>query len=597
MTAFPPEHRTDSFATAVPAHLAGWQLPPGWRWGSEGVWGEHRHTQEIVDALGRSLALITVPDAAHAAWLEAEARFLAHRSAHPSIPTTYHYWTATREVKRGPGYLRRWIVGETISARIRRLGPSDIPYALRLLRAAGSALAYLHDTGSVHGALSGDTVGVTPAGRYWLLGWQWSVDRHDIPQGLRPLSRQLPTPPEWRDGWSPTPQSDQWLLAALCFQALTGEAPPTRDIPPVHWLRHELPQRAAAVIDRALLPVPAERHPSVSAMLKAIERAHASRATFVAADGGPDAQQSFDDDEAKLRWAVADDYEVISKLGTGTFGSVWRVRDLALEREVALKVLHPRVANDDLAVSRFRREAKLAAQLAHPAIVPIYDWDARGDVSWYTMELAEGGSVANLMARMGPRQLAEIAGPVDAILDGLSAAHSVGIIHRDLKPENILIDRYRRWRITDFGIANETGVELGGATGTPAFAAPEQLLGEPQSPAADCFAIAAIVAYVLTGAPPFGERSSKEILARELAGTVDLSPFPDPIAEWLRKGLAPNPDDRFPDAAAMQDAWRSAVRATLGTDRRRTWWERLLGKPPEVIPRHPTGVPRRSLGY
>ena len=596
MTAF-AEPRSDSFTSAIPAHLAGWQLPPGWRWGGEGVRGEHRHTQEIVDALGRSLALITAPDPLHAPWLEAEARFLAHRSAHPSIPTTYHYWTNTREVRRGPGYLRRWIVGETMQHRLARLGPTDIPYALRLMRAVGSALAYLHDTGAVHGALSGSTVGVTPAGRYWVLGWQWAVGRDEMPAGLRPDPRAMPSPPEWGEGWAPTAASDQWLLAALCFQALTGEAPPPSDIPPIHWLRHELPQRAAEVIDRALLPDPARRHASLSAMLRAIERAHASRATFVAPDGGPEAQAAFPDDEAKLRWAVADDYEVISKLGTGTFGSVWRVRDLALEREVALKVLHPRVANDDVAVSRFRREAKLAAQLAHPAIVPIYDWDARGDVSWYTMELAEGGSVAQLMARMGPRQLSEIAGPVDAILDGLNAAHAVGVVHRDLKPENILIDRYRRWRITDFGIAHETGVELGGATGTPAFAAPEQLLGEPQGPAADCFAIAAIVAYVLTGIAPFGDRSSKEILARELAGTIDLAPFPEPIAGWLRKGLAPNPDDRFPDAAAMQDAWRNAVRATLRTDRRRTWWERLLGKPPEPPPPHITGVPRRSLGY
>ena len=118
--------------------------------------------------------------------------------------------------------------------------------------------------------------------------------------------------------------------------------------------------------------------------------------------------------------------EVLSPLGTGTFGSVWRVRDLSLEREVALKMLHPQVARDDAAVARFRREAQLAAQLAHPAIVPIYDWDRRGPVAWYTMELAEGGSVADLVVRSGPRPLAEIGPQVDLILDGLSAAHASG---------------------------------------------------------------------------------------------------------------------------------------------------------------------------
>ena len=174
------------------------------------------------------------------------------------------------------------------------------------------------------------------------------------------------------------------------------------------------------------------------------------------------------------------------------------MRDLTLGREVALKLLHPHVARDERIVGRFRREAQLAAQLAHPAIVPIFDWDSRGDVAWYTMELAEGGSVADLVARSGPRTLNEIAPQVDFILNGLAAAHAIGIVHRDLKPENVLIDRYGRWRLADFGIANATGEETAGASGTPAFAPPEQLLGEQQDAAADCFSLAAIVAFALT---------------------------------------------------------------------------------------------------
>ena len=98
----------------LPEHLADWQLPPGWSWGAEGVWDQHRHFQEIVDALDRSLSLVSAPDPLHCQWLEAEARGLAHRN-HPAAPTTYHYWTAYQETRRGPGYLRRWIAGETIS--------------------------------------------------------------------------------------------------------------------------------------------------------------------------------------------------------------------------------------------------------------------------------------------------------------------------------------------------------------------------------------------------------------------------------------------------------------------------------------------------
>jgi serine/threonine protein kinase len=190
------------------------------------------------------------------------------------------------------------------------------------------------------------------------------------------------------------------------------------------------------------------------------------------------------------------------------------------------------------------------------------------------MELAEGGSVADLVARAGPRPLAEIGPQVDFALSGLTSAHSVGIIHRDLKPENILIDRYQRWRITDFGIANAAGEEQSSTTGTPAFAAPEQLLGEAQDSAADCFSLAAIVAFTLSGKPPFGDRDAKAILARQLSGQLDLSDYPAPVAVWLRRGLAPTAEERFPDAAAMQEAWREAAIAALDDSRRVPWWRR-----------------------
>jgi serine/threonine-protein kinase len=254
---------------------------------------------------------------------------------------------------------------------------------------------------------------------------------------------------------------------------------------------------------------------------------------------------------------------------------VWRARDLSLEREVALKALHPAIARDDRAVRAFWREAKLAAQLAHPAIVPIYDWDSSGDLSWYTMELAEEGSVASLVARSGPRQVTEIASQVEQVLDGLNVAHANGILHRDLKPENILIDRYQRWRITDFGIANVTGEDVGGTTGTPAFAAPEQLLGEHQGPAADYFALAAIVYFTMTGEPPFGEDDARSILARQLSERADLVPFPTVLANWFRIAFAAKPEDRFADGMEMKKAWETATKKVLARQRG-PWWRRVV---------------------
>jgi serine/threonine-protein kinase len=565
----------------LPPHIASWQLPPGWAWGPSGLYGDERHYQQIKDGLGRSLALVTAPNPSHHAWLYSEAKHLAHRS-HPNIPTTYHYWVAEREPRRGPGYLRRWVTGETVRSHMERLGTVEIPYVMQVVRGVGSTISYLHDSGTTHGALTVDTVWLAATGRLWLLEWQWAVPREDIPRGMRPRhpggmaeESRLPTalPPEWSNGeWKPTTSSDQWQLASICFTALTGEDPPAADIPPVSWLRPETPASLATAIDRALSPDPAARFPSIAAFLRIADASYLTRGALVPI-ADPESLAANQTAEDRIRYAIGDDYEVLSPIGAGSFGDVWRARDLTLEREVALKVLHPQVAADARAVAAFWTEAKLAAQLAHPAIVPIYDWDSKGDLSWYTMELADEGSVASLVERSGPRSLDEIAPQIESRLDGLVAAHAIGIVHRDLKPENILIDRYGRWRMTDFGIANATGEDVTGTTGTPAFAAPEQLLGEPQNASVDCFALAAIVVFALCGQPPFGDGDARTILSRQLSGGPDLSRFAPPLADWLRKGMAQSPDDRFRDAQEMKEEWRSMVKRMRRRERA-AWWRR-----------------------
>ena len=472
-----------------------------------------------------------------------------------------------------------------------RLGPEAIPFALQVLREAGSTLAYLHDTGASHGAISASTIWLTPGGRLWVLGWQWVLPRDQRPAGLKPDSASTPWPPEWSaDDWRPTPASDQWQLAAMLFTMLTGETPPEHDVPPISLLRPDCPQALAAVLERSLRPNPDDRFPSIAALLRDMDR-HVSVRHVLIAPEGDELPPALDSAEARLRWATADDYEILSPLGRGMFGSVWRARDLSLSREVAIKVLHPHIAKDDTAVARFRREARLAAQLAHAAIVPIYDTDSRGDIVWYTMELAEGGSVASLVSRSGPRQFEEIAPQVDEVLEALHAAHTSGIIHRDLKPENILIDRYRRWRIGDFGIAYAMGEERAGTSGTPSFSAPEQLLGEAQGPATDCYALASIVYFVTTGRAPFGDGPAETVLAQQLSDTLparlEADGFPEALGGWLLRGLAARVEDRFEDALEMRIAWRQVVRATRRAEDQRPWWRRLIEGIQEDAPVEP----------
>lgn len=577
----------------LPAHLSEWQLPPDWAWGGEGLYGDFRHYQQVIDGLGRSLSLVTAPNPAHAAWLKIEARFLAHRS-HPSIPATYHYWAENTDARRGPGYLRRWVTGETVRKRVNRMGETDIPFVLQVLRGACSTLAYLHDTGRSHGGVGPDTVWLSPGGRLWLLEWQWAIPHEDIPAGLVPswlhardtkreraIGRQLigpgiPIAPEWTSGeqWMPTRASDQWQVAALCFTALAGEPPPKTDVPPIGLVRLECPARLAAALDRALHADPASRFPNIVAFLREADASYTSKSLFMVS-GEVESVKALSPED-RLRISLGDEFEVLSRLGAGAFGTVWRARDLSLEREVAVKVLHPHIARDDRAVTQFLREARLAAQLAHPAIVPIYDWESRGGLSWYVMELAEEGSLYNLVDNSGPRTLEEIAPQIELLLDGLGAAHSVGIIHRDIKPENVLIDRYHRWRLTDFGIANITGEVKATGGGTPAFAAPEQLLNEPQGPATDLFSIGAIVAFALTGSPPFGGGEPTTILARQLSHSYDVSMLPLPVAKWLRRSLSGDADKRFADAAEMKAEWCGAVNATKRLDSRAGFLSRLL---------------------
>ena len=116
--------------------------------------------------------------------------------------------------------------------------------------------------------------------------------------------------------------------------------------------------------------------------------------------------------------------------------------------------------------------------------------------------------------------------------------------------------------------------EPSGATGTPSFAAPEQLLGEPQGPPVDCFAMGGLVYFALTGKPPFGEGDPKQILARQLSGSVDLNSCPPPLADWLRRALAPTPALRFADATEMLAAFRKTVRELRLA--RLPWWRRAL---------------------
>jgi serine/threonine protein kinase/Tfp pilus assembly protein PilF len=274
-------------------------------------------------------------------------------------------------------------------------------------------------------------------------------------------------------------------------------------------------------------------------------------------------------------------YEVLAPLGAGGMGEVYRARDTRLDREVAVKVLPERLAEDPSALSRFEREAKALAALSHPNVLTILDFGRESGVAYAVTELLEGESLRKrlLRARMSWREAAEVA---LEIADGLAAAHSRGIVHRDLKPENVFLTESGRPKILDFGLARrkpltdpaeqrgqptqtqETETEPGSLMGTVGYMAPEQVSGLPADARSDIFALGCVLYEMVTGSRPFSGRTGAETLAAILRDepvepTRSGTPMPADLAGVIRHCLEKRPDRRFQTARDLAFALKAIV--------------------------------------
>ena len=252
---------------------------------------------------------------------------------------------------------------------------------------------------------------------------------------------------------------------------------------------------------------------------------------------------------------------------------------MSLEREVALKVLHPDLSTNPEVAERFRTEAQLAAQLDHSNIVSIYGIGSRAGLLWYTMEYIPGQNLAQVIDIEGPMELDRWVTIMNQALRALEHAHAQELVHRDLKPENILIDgRDGSVQITDFGLAlalhEERARSRDSHSGTPEYAAPEQMLGETVDYRADLYALSVVGISALTGHAPFPDTSVRAVLARKIAGDLPdlrrLRPdIPDAIVTVLERGAAKNPEERFESATAFREALRAASGSWTGAFRTR----------------------------
>ncbi len=463
-----------------------------------------------------------------------------------------------------------WIEGESLADAVAR-GPRMFPSVIALARDLLGALEHAHLQGIVMRRIVPATVLVGPSGRSTVTDLRFSsYTLPAIPASEMPTEINFMAP-EIREGGIGDPTCDVYTAGALLYFAVTGQEPPldTHTVRRPTELRPTCPRVLDRMILRALQPAAEDRYLTAGEMLEDL----ASDVGTFETRGAAVSQGPLTPAEDRARWekrlrrALGDDYELLGLLGSGGFGRVYRVRDLHLEREVALKVLHPSLTQDPEVVERFRREAQLAAQLSHPNIVNIFDIAGRSGLLWYTMELINGPSLAQLVERDGPLPLDKTLRLLREALSALAHAHGSGLVHRDIKPENMLIDPEGSLQITDFGLALALRGKFGGATsqsGTPQFASPEQLLGERVDQRSDLYSLAAVAYFALLGTPPFSGLTTEQILAKQTTNQLPTSQgqrddVSDALERVLDRALSADVEARYPSAAEFLQALNRAA--------------------------------------
>ena len=256
---------------------------------------------------------------------------------------------------------------------------------------------------------------------------------------------------------------------------------------------------------------------------------------------------------------LAGRYRVLETIGQGEMATVYRAHDQDRDRAVAIKVLRPAYASDPQAAARVRQEARHAAGLVHPNIVAIHDTgiDAETASAYVVMELVDGMDLGSVLARDGRLPVDEAIRVGRDTAKALQAAHSAGIVHRDVKPGNILLDRDGTVRVVDFGIgrARDTAASVPGAfEGSAPYASPEQVLGDPTTPASDIYSLGVVLYEALTGRRPFSGASPAATALDRLRTRPEPPSAVDPglpvdVDDLVLRAMALEAHERYPSAA------------------------------------------------
>jgi hypothetical protein len=267
---------------------------------------------------------------------------------------------------------------------------------------------------------------------------------------------------------------------------------------------------------------------------------------------------------ARLQESIGEAYELMELLGRGGMGIVFRARERALDREVALKVLALDPVFAPEAYGRFEREAKLAAKLDHPNIVPIFAVGHGHSIAYYTMRLVRGGTLESILTGKKPLEFDYCVRVLRDVAAALDQAHRQGVVHRDIKPANILLGESGHAMVADFGIAKALGNTTGNATGTvivgsPAYMSPEQWRGEELDGRADQYALAVVAYEMLSGVRPFDTARVEDLLTLHLSAempdiTAIRPALPSTTDAALRRAMAKLSSERFSTVTGFVEA-------------------------------------------
>jgi serine/threonine-protein kinase len=255
-------------------------------------------------------------------------------------------------------------------------------------------------------------------------------------------------------------------------------------------------------------------------------------------------------------------YEVRARIARGGMATVYLAVDRRLDRDVALKVMHPHLADGTSGadfVARFRREARTAARLAHPGLVAVFDQGVDGETSYLTMEYVDGENLRRRIGEQGALTLGEALRVTEAVLDALTVAHRAGLVHRDVKPENVLLDGDDRVKLADFGLARAvtevTSTTTGTVMGTVAYLAPELVVRGEADARTDVYAVGILLYESITGRQPFTGATPIQVAFQHVntdvpAPSARVPWLPSEVDELVAALTARDPSDRPVDAAA-----------------------------------------------